>query len=416
MRQDRFFDLPRKRHQRIFVAPTWKHHYIFLNLSGENMPPKKFDVIWEAPPHTLAKIAILKGYLLAWFQIMGRAKRKQKVLYVDGFAGPGEYTNSSQSSPIAALTAAKAALSLSGNSWIAGDIHCAFIETDAERLNNLRARIEPFDNTPGLHIHSLGKSFVDGLHELKSQIPSPFTHSHPLFVFIDPFGATGAPFSVVTDILRSRGSEVLINLDADGIARIFLAKANPNRDSQLTEIFGDASWQGILSENLPFQTLCYRVLDLYKAKLRKLPQVEYVFAFEMRSTRGAAETLSYFLVFASQHHLGLEKMKEAMRRIDTDGDYRFSDAKINQPSLFRFDDLTPYSTELYCRFRGRVVHYSEIRKFALNETPFTNPKGMLKLLEDKELIAVNSSDPKRRKGTFNEDKILSVKFAEKEIQ
>jgi len=378
------------------------------------MPSKKLDTVWEAPPHTLAKIAILKGYLLAWFQIMGRTRRKQNILYVDGFAGPGEYTNSPQGSPIAALVAAKSSLSHSAGSWIAGDIHCAFIEADNERLNNLRERIKPFDNLPRLKIHTLRKSFIEGLSELKSKVPASFGHSHPLFVFIDPFGATGAPFSAVTEILNGPSSEILINLDADGIARIFLAKTNPNRDAQLTEVFGNDSWQQMLSENLSFQTLCYRVLDLYKARLRTLPKIEFVFAFEMRST--AAETINYFLVFASQHHLGLEKMKEAMRSIDTDGSYRFSDARINQPALFRFDDPASYSLALFDHFRGRTVRYGDTQKFALNETPFTNPKSMLTHLEDKGLIIVKSSDPRRRKRTFNEDKIISIEFVEKAIQ
>ena len=65
---------------------------------------------------------------------------------------------------------------------------------------------------------------MTGLAVVRKDIPAPFCKSHPLFVFIDPFGATGAPFSVVREILKSGCSEVLINLDADGIARIYRAK------------------------------------------------------------------------------------------------------------------------------------------------------------------------------------------------
>jgi hypothetical protein len=37
---------------------------------------------------------------------------------------------------LAALTAAKKAIELTGTSWIAGKIHCAFIEADPNRFNN----------------------------------------------------------------------------------------------------------------------------------------------------------------------------------------------------------------------------------------------------------------------------------------
>ena len=118
----------------------------------------------------------------------------------------------------------------------------------------------------------------------------------------------------------------------------------------------------------------------------------------------------YHLVFASQHYLGLEKMKEAMKTIAKNGDYCFSDAHLNQASMFRFDEPSEYSPQLFEQFRGRTVGYAELRDFTLNESPFTNPKSMLKDLEEKGMIQVNSSDPKRRKGTFNEEKLIGITF------
>jgi hypothetical protein len=105
-------------------------------------------------------------------------------------------------------------------------------------------------------------------------------------------------------------------------------------------------------------------------------------------------------------------MKEAMKRIDQAGDYCFSDADLIQTSLFRFDKPELHSTTLYNAFRGRKVGYAELRDFALNESPFINPKSMLKDLEcEKNLIEeVKSTDTRRRKGTFNEEKLLYVKF------
>ena len=105
-------------------------------------------------------------------------------------------------------------------------------------------------------------------------------------------------------------------------------------------------------------------------------------------------------------------MKEAMRRIDQTGEYCFSDARVIQSSLFRFDEPHQYSLDLYNHFRGKKATYEELRDFALNESPFPNPKRLLRDLEvERELIEeVKSTDPRRRKGTFNEDKLIYVKF------
>ena len=372
------------------------------------MPRKKHPVVWSAAPHTIAKITILRSYLAAWFAIMGRTKRGQDLLYVDGFAGPGEYANYPMGSPIAALHIAQDAIVKSGAEWRAGDVHYAFIEQQKQTFAHLQEQVQSFQSSARVHVHLLNSSFVDGMAALKTLLPDAFTKSFPLFVFIDPFGPTAVPFSTVAEILSSGCSEVLINLDADGIARIFKAKEQAKSEAHLDAILPDKSWREMLSEDLPFAELCKQVLELYKAGLRNLPSVRYVFAFEMQGPGGA---LNYYLVFASQHPLGLEKMKEAMRSIDKTGEYRFSDARAGQATMFRFDDPVEFSQRLFEQFKGRKVKYSELHNFALNETPFTNPKSMLKELESQQLIKVQSRDPKRRKGTFNEQTLQYIEFA-----
>jgi three-Cys-motif partner protein len=371
------------------------------------MPSKKHGKTWKAEPHTLAKIEILIAYLHAYFPILGQSKPGRPFLYVDGFAGPGEYTNSPVGSPVAALAAAQAAVSQLGTKWSAGDVICVFIEPDGPRCEHLRERIKSFEGNWRLKIEVKQKSFADGMTELRKEMPKPFTCDDPLFVFIDPFGATGVPFNLVADILSSDCSEVLINLDADGIARIFKAEENPSRAEQLTAIFGDESWRTALQPHESFATLCRRVLELYKLKLRAIPNVRYVFAFEMR---GAKDILNYHLVFASRSPLGLTKMKEAMKSIDQSGNYSFSDGAIGQNVLFRFDEPAHFADVLHQRFVGQEVKYRQIDDFALNETPFINPKGMLRLLEKDGLLLVQSSNPKRRRGYFNEATLESVTF------
>lgn len=371
------------------------------------MSAKIKDVLWPAPPHTLAKISILQVYLSRWFEILGRSKSRQNLWYIDGFAGPGEYTNSPTGSPVAALTSASEALQNVSSQWKAGDIHCVFIEENSERFAHLKNKLGETVRPQNIHTHFLNSTFVDGLSTLRQQAKNPFSPPSPLFAFVDPFGATGVPFAVIKDLLSRESSEVLINFDSDGIGRIFRAEEAANHEEILNEVFGDDSWRTELAKHRVSHELYRGVLVLYKQKLLALPKVRYVFAFEMRS---AKNTIDYHLVFASQHPLGLEKMKEAMKTIAKNGDYCFSDAHLNQSAMFRFDEPSAYSPQLFEQFRGRVVKYREINEYVLNETPFTNPKSMLKDLEGKGMIQVSSSDPKRRKGTFNEENLIGITF------
>lgn len=368
------------------------------------MSSHKQSPVWIAEPHTIAKIKILETYLNAWLPILGSKRKGQDLLYVDGFAGPGEYSNFSDASPIVACRAATK--TSTSDNWCAGLINCVFIEPDIAAFTHLKERLQVFDSNRRLHIHLINSSFDEGIDQIKELFPKSFQGSHPLFVFIDPFGAKGAEFRHVAEILRGDTSEVLINFDADGIGRIFRAGKHANAERLLTSIYGDYSWK-LLEVHSNFDLLCREALNLYKSSLKSLPKVKYVFAFEMRSKSGL---LNYFLVFASKHPLGLTKMKEAMRSLDQNGGYLFSDAHVDQPSLFRWDDPDEYASKMHDIFKGKIVSYAETSDFALNETPFVNPKSMLRILESKGLINVVSNDSKRRRGNFPEEKIVSIQF------
>jgi len=56
---------------------------------------------WPLEPHTAAKHEILRRYLNAWFPILG--SHHGRVVFLDGFAGPGIYSHGEPGSPIVAL-------------------------------------------------------------------------------------------------------------------------------------------------------------------------------------------------------------------------------------------------------------------------------------------------------------------------
>ncbi|MYH72240.1 MAG: three-Cys-motif partner protein TcmP, partial [Acidimicrobiia bacterium] len=59
------------------------------------------ETVWSIEPHTAAKHELLKHYLNAWFPIL--ASRERRIMFLDGFAGPGIYSDGSPGSPVIAL-------------------------------------------------------------------------------------------------------------------------------------------------------------------------------------------------------------------------------------------------------------------------------------------------------------------------
>jgi three-Cys-motif partner protein len=230
----------------------------------------------------------------------------------------------------------------------------------------------------------------------------------PTFAFVDPFGATGLPFKVVSDILSYRSCEVLVNLDSDGIGRLATAQNIEKNRAHLDAIFGDSTWSSELNPALPMRELTSQILALYKQRLLSLPNVKYVFAFAMNTREGQ---LNYHLVFASQHPRGLEKMKDAMKAVDQSGAYSFSDDRVGQELLpFDFDAPGVWAERMAKALSGKWHGYGEFRDYALNETPFVNPKSMLRHLFEQDRVEVQPMGSPPRRGSFPEEKIKAIRI------
>jgi three-Cys-motif partner protein len=367
------------------------------------MPSFKPTNIWEASPHTLAKLEIVSRYLYLWFMILGSNPKNRRLVYIDGFAGPGSYTNAKKGSPIVALEVAKAVAYRPTAIKSATEYAFLFVEKKPDFATNLREAIGRMSLPPQIKWTVEQGSFEDQVGGLLKDLKQQGKLLAPTFAFIDPFGATGLPFNVIAEILSYQSCEVLLNLDSDGIGRLVKAQANEKNQSHLDTLFGGSSWRTELDLQLPLKELSAQVLTLYKKHLKTV--APYVFAFAMNSREGQ---LNYHLVFASQHPLGLEKMKEAMKAVDQTGAYSFSDDTVGQELLpFDFDAPAIWAERMQRTLSGKWRPYADFRDFALNETPFMNPKAMLKELEGKGVLELECS-ASRKKGSFPEEKIERI--------
>jgi three-Cys-motif partner protein len=106
---------------------------------------KPLGTVWNLEPHTAKKHEILRRYFEAWLPIM--ARWNGRVVYIDGFAGPGQYSLGEDGSPIVVLKAAR-----DHTYPIRSELVCIFVEDDPQRCTHLKNLLDGLSSTLPSHI------------------------------------------------------------------------------------------------------------------------------------------------------------------------------------------------------------------------------------------------------------------------
>jgi three-Cys-motif partner protein len=357
------------------------------------VPSRVRDTLWAIPPHTQAKLDILKYYLDAWFPIM--ATWNQQLIYLDGFAGPGAYAGGEDGSPLVALKAgAFRALPFKTR------LIYVFVEQRQDRAAHLRRTIDKLHVPGRADVRIRLGSFNELALVEVARAAQDGVRSAPLFAFVDPF-SWDAPYSVVAQLLAYPSAEILVNFMLNPVQRfISSAQQAENWDA----LFGTPDWRIIRDDRTP-ENRTQRIVQLYRQQLFAAG-AKYVMPFAMRDARGRT---SYSLFFATKDEKGLEKMKEAMWRVDGTGRYFFRDPlNPNQPRLLDARAQPDYRLlrdRLIERFGGLTVAIQDVERFVLEDTPFLKAhlrRPVLAPMEEESppsLHIVNVA-PSRRRGTY----------------
>jgi three-Cys-motif partner protein len=295
------------------------------------------DTIWPIEPHTSAKHQILRKYLDAWLPILGTYNKR--IVYVDGFAGPGRYTGGEPGSPIVALEAA-----LTHQAKLPGELVFLFIEKRTDRADHLSAEIAKLQLTPSFKVQVQQGSFAGELGKTLDELDATSSQIAPTFALIDPFGFSGIPYALIQRLLSKNKCEVLVTVMVDSINR-WLEHPDENITAHIIETFGTDEAIRIAEGTGDRVT---ELRNLYQRQLNKA--AKFVRYFEMHDRDGR---LVYDLFFASNNSLGHLKMKEAMWKVDPMGESTFSDSTDpNQQLLFNLDpSMAPLAADMSAKFR-----------------------------------------------------------------
>jgi three-Cys-motif partner protein len=339
---------------------------------------RPFETLWKIEPHTKAKHEILRRYLGAWFPILG--SKIPRIVYIDGFCGPGRYSDGEDGSPIIALKEA-----LKQPVLATPEVNFLFIDERADRINHLNSEISLLKIPSNFHVHCIVNEFENTLNRILDDLQQNGHQLAPTFAFIDPFGIAGTPFSLVKRLLSNQRTEVFINIMIEFVNR-FADHPSDSVTQNIKQLLGASDAE--ITKVVNSQDRIPAFQQLYQDNLHK--HAKFVRFFEMYDDKN---NLIYYLFFASNHPLGHKKMKEAFWKVDCQSGFKFSDrTNPNQPVLFELDPSLDLAKLIKSHFLGTTQTSESVILFVEDETAYTESqaKKALVQLENRKEISIES--------------------------
>jgi three-Cys-motif partner protein len=178
---------------------------------------KKLDTVWSLDPHTKAKHDLLVRYLGGWFAVL--SKYNGRIVFLDGFAGPGVYSKREPGSPTLAL---RTLLEHQHKGLLA---RCKFLfifnEQDAARFRSLEHEVEKIKGEKwpvNVDVTLANMSFVEVADDILQYLGEDKVLA-PTFAFLDPFGYKGIPIHLIARLLAFDKCELFIYWDFNSVNR-----------------------------------------------------------------------------------------------------------------------------------------------------------------------------------------------------
>lgn len=187
------------------------------------------------------KHGILSRYPQVFATMTSVRSTRKRVVFLDGYAGPGRYDDGAPGSPLLAVETARRTAQ-----W-GRDVDCLFVEKDRKLCNNLCATLAA--EAPATMTYKVWEG------DVADYVDAALTHAgmDPMLTFLDPFG-TALDYSLLTGRLMDRpagvATEVLLNMNIEGVRRIggLLTTSNPRPNvtatlARLDRFFGGDWWR-----------------------------------------------------------------------------------------------------------------------------------------------------------------------------
>ena len=352
---------------------------------------------WKIEAHTQYKHELLSSYLKAWFPILTIRGHNKRIIFLDGFAGPGIYEGGESGSPIIAL---KTLVEREDFSKLRQTKFIfIFIEKNDKRFASLKDEIKKlWEKQPNNVIikplnSSLKKTATEIIYELNKQE----NQLAPTFAFMDPFGWSDLSMELIKEIVAASKREVLISFMYNKVNR-FVTDERPAIARTFAELFGVDGDELKKARGLTPPERKMYLLHLYENQLKEKCGFKFTCHFELYNIK--KNHTEYFLIFGTHHKKGFKVMKDVMWKIDPEKGELSPESTKEQPALFKLEpDYMDLRRMLLERFSNAKASKEKLEDFTIEETPYIEKHltTVLKQLECEKKIECSN---RRRRKTY----------------
>lgn len=350
-----------------------------------------FDEITE---QSRVKQNIVLKYFAAWANVMvpiARKRGKEKLRYVDLFAGPGHYRDGSESTPLHVLRYVLAKPDLVSR------LEPIFNDKDEDAVSKLTNAIQNLQGIRELRFAPkiFNKDVDSNLLDL-----IPLRNDVPTLWFLDPWGYKGVSLSLISSLLPAWGSDLIVFFNYN--------RVNAALDNQVFRQNMEAMFERDRLNKLKLEIEGLQPADretcVIEAFAQALKAVGGQHVLPFRFTTEGGKRTSHHLVYVSKDFKGFEIMRNIMAKESSSTDqgvpsFAYNPADQRFPLLFElWRPLDELGEMLLAEFAGSQIVMNDIylchsvgRRFVER-----NYKDALRKLEKEGRIKTQPPAGKRR--------------------
>ncbi len=318
------------------------------------MPEDEFFEIMT--DQSYIKGQIVGKYFWAWAKIILAQVKKQgkdKIAYVDLFAGPGRYKDNQKSTPLLVLERAIR------EPEMAKALVTLFNDMNSDFAASLQQEINALPGTETLRFKPIVENFTVG-----QQVIERFNQAKviPTLFFIDPFGYKSISLPLIHSVLRHWGCDCILFFNYN---RVNMGMNNRFLEETLNDLFGKERADK-LRHQLNSLTPQERELAIVEAFTEALHEMGGKYVLPFRFKKSTSAKTSHHLIFVSKNVLGYGIMKDIMAKqsintLEGVPDFEYNPATKRQPLLYEFSrPLEQLEDMLLDDFAGKSVTMKDL--------------------------------------------------------
>jgi len=222
------------------------------------------------------------------------------VYYIDGFCGPGQYLDGEEGSPVIATRLADSI----ARKYPGFRASLIFVDSEPRALSHLRTISTIKNHHSNIHIDVKKGIFADEIDGIVGELARH--PKSPTFSFIDPFGFSHSPLEKLKKLMHNDSSEMFVNFMCGFINR-FKEHDDDKITRQIKDIVGEDDLRNMINAEDSIGAICVA----FERNLKKIGP--FTLKFMLRDEQNIRDNA---LFFCGRHAKGLEKIKEAIWKVD----------------------------------------------------------------------------------------------------